>query len=302
MPATVPPQFASPTSYDRTVFASEFAEQFSHSHRYNAGALHDTFALLRMIEQDRDITDLRWAAYMFATTMWETTSPHRIMRPAHNRKGKILKDKHGKIVMVKTIRWLFTMAPVDEVGHGKGRRYHEPVKVSMLSDGSARITEHDGDQFLVHSNGAIDPVTSGAKIGAKDGAHAAKRYDEDTGVEQVYYGRGYVQLTWWSNYATTGVALGRGLDLLKDPELVKKPEIAFEIMAHGMLTGEGFANGNKLADFIAGDDCDYEGARGMVNGSDHAEAIAELAKKMQAVLMKSRSDPRAKAPTRKGPP
>ncbi|WP_290662345.1 hypothetical protein [Aquabacterium sp.] len=114
----------SPVAYDRTVFANEFAKSFGNSPRYNAGSLPSTFALLRMIEKDRQITDLRWAAYMLATTMWETTSPHRILRQAKNRKGIALKDKHGKPVMVKTTHWQMTMAPVTEVGHGKGRKYH----------------------------------------------------------------------------------------------------------------------------------------------------------------------------------
>jgi hypothetical protein len=61
-----------------------------------------------------------------------------------------------------------------------------------------------------------------------------------------------------------------------------------------------FANGNKLGDFIAGKECDYEGARAMVNGSDHAENIAKIAKKMEAVLLKSKSSPQLRTPIRVG--
>lgn len=53
------------------------------------------------------------------------------------------------------------MAPVDEVGHGNGRRYHEPVKIKLLPDGTARVTEHDGDQFLVKRNGTFKPLRTG---------------------------------------------------------------------------------------------------------------------------------------------
>jgi predicted chitinase len=63
-------------------------------------------------------------------------------------------------------------------------------------------------------------------MGTKDGGAAAKTYDQDDGIEHAYYGRGYVQLTWWSNYAQAGIAIGLGLDLLLDPELVKTPAIA----------------------------------------------------------------------------
>lgn len=283
-------KWTSPMAYDRTKFANAFAQAFGSSPQYNAGSLPSTFALLGMIEKDRKITDLRWTAYMLATTMWETTSPTSVPRPAKNRKGVALKDKQGKPVMVKTVRWQMTMAPVTEVGHGKGRKYHEPAKIKLLADGSARITEHDGDQFTVKPGGKVVPMTKTAKMGAKDAAVASDVYVKDDGVEQVFYGRGYVQLTWWSNYAKAGVALGRGLDLLLDPELVKTPQIAFALMSYGMRTGQIFANGHMLDDYISGDECDYDGARAIVNGSDHAKDIAGIAKKFEAVLLKSRND------------
>ncbi|MDP1097891.1 glycoside hydrolase family 19 protein, partial [Klebsiella quasipneumoniae] len=83
-------------------------------------------------------------------------------------------------------------------------------------------------------------------MGTKDGGAAVKAYETDDGAEQAFYGRGYVQLTWWSNYAAAGVAVGRGMGLLLDPELVKTPEVAYALMSHGMRTGEGFANGRRF--------------------------------------------------------
>ncbi len=280
----------SPVAYDRIVFADEFAKAFCTSPRYNAGSLPSTFALLSMIEKDRQITDLRWAAYMLATTMWETTSPNRVFRQAKNKKGLPLKDKHGMPVLVKTTRWQMNMAPVVEVGHGKGRKYHDPVKIKVLPDGSARITEHDGDQFIIKLSGKITPVTKAAKMGSTAGLASSDVYVKDDGTEQAFYGRGYVQLTWWSNYLLAGVELRRGLEFLLNPELIKTPEVAFELMSYGMRTGKIFANGKMLDDFIDGNKCDYQGARAMVNGKDHAADIAEIAKKIEAVLVKSRSN------------
>jgi hypothetical protein len=49
------------------------------------------------------------------------------------------------------------------------------------------------------------------------GAGAVEVYEKDDGAENAYFGRGYVQLTWWSNYAKAGAALGRGLDLQPSP-------------------------------------------------------------------------------------
>jgi len=160
--------------------------------------------------------------------------------------------------------------------------------VAVLADRSVRVTEQDGDQFSVSQTGAIKPHTKGANMGTVDGGAAAKIYDNDPGDEHAYYGRGYVQLTWWSNYAKAGVALGRSLDLLLDPELVKEPKTAYALMSHGMRTGFGFANGHKFAEFFSGKKRDYKHARKMVNGMSHAEDIAKLAEAFEEILLESR--------------
>jgi hypothetical protein len=228
---------------------------------------------------------------MLATVAWETTLPATVERPAFNKKGKPLIDKTGKPVMLKHRQWLMTMAPVDEIGRGKGRRYHEPVKVKKLDDGSVRITEQDGDQFKITAGGAVCAMTRHAVMGTVDGGRAAQAYDQDDGTELAYYGRGYVQLTWWSNYAKSGVAIGRGLDLLFDPELVKTPEIAYALMVHGMESGSGFANGHRFSDYFSAQRSDYVGARKMVNGNDHAADIAALARTFEAILLEARLTP-----------
>jgi len=125
-------------------------------------------------------------------------------------------------------------------------------------------------------------------MGSTDGAAAAKTYDDDPGEENAYFGRGYVQLTGWSNYAASGVAIGRGRDLLFDRELVKQPKVAYALMAHGMRTGFGFANGHKFSQFFFGKNTDYEHARTMVNGMNHAADIAKLAEAFEEVLLDSR--------------
>lgn len=210
-------------TYDREAFKRQFTIQFGKTGRYSAAAVPDMLVLLGMIERDSGINDVRQAAYMLATVMWETTSPTTVTHVVVNKKGQPLLDKKKQPIIVKQRKWLMTMAPVSEIGQGKGRAYHEPVKVRLLQDGSVRITEQDGDQFGVAANGAITKLTKHARMGTKDGGAASKVYDEDDGAEHAYYGRGYVQLTWWSNYATAGIAIGRGLGLLLDPELVKSP-------------------------------------------------------------------------------
>jgi hypothetical protein len=56
--------------FDTEVFKSEFTKQFQKNGRYNAAAISDTLVLLGMIENDPNITDVRWTAYMLATAFW----------------------------------------------------------------------------------------------------------------------------------------------------------------------------------------------------------------------------------------
>jgi hypothetical protein len=273
--------------YSLSIFNTRFIEIFSRIPRFNPGALPSMSTLVDLINRDSEITDVRWAAYMLATVMWETTLPTVVEETVKNRRGQPV-IKNGRPVTVRHKKWLMTMAPVEEVGHGKGRRYHEPVKLATLPDGGVRVTEQDGDQFSVSPDGGIRPLTRRAVMGSTDDQPATKTYEDDAGEENAYYGRGYVQLTWWSNYAKAGVAIGRGFDLLRNPELVLDPSTAYALMSHGMRTGEGFANRHKFLDFFGGRSRDYKHARKMVNGMDHADEIAKLAEAFEVVLLDSR--------------
>jgi hypothetical protein len=97
---------------------------------------------------------------------------------------------------------------------------------------------------------------------------------------QVYYGRGYVQLTWATNYAR--MAALTGVDLVGHPELALDPKIAalimFEGMKGGLFTGVGlptYFNANIDAPVAA---------RKIINGLDHAEDVAELHSEFLAAL------------------
>ena len=99
---------------------------------------------------------------------------------------------------------------------------------------------------------------------------------------RVYYGRGYVQLTWRENYLRLGRQLGLGSTLEQHPEKVLEPEVAYRIMSFGMRTGS--FTGKKLADYINSAQCDYLDARRIINGTDRADRIAAYARTFQQIL------------------
>jgi hypothetical protein len=125
-------------------------------------------------------------------------------------------------------------------------------------------------------------------MGSPDGGASANAYLIDPGTPLTYFGRGYVQLTWWVHYASAGVAIGRGLDLLLHPELVEQPATAYALMSHGMRTGDGFANGHKFVQYFSGNTTNYKGARAMVNGVNHDAEIADYARMFERCLVASK--------------
>lgn len=281
--------YAKPAHFDRIKLREGFIQQFGKDPHFDSAAIPHLELLVGFMESDTGITDMRWMAYMLATAYWETTSLKRETVPTLDKKGRPLLDKEGQPLVHSRHRWASTMSPVEEVGHGANRRYFLPVKVKSLPGDEARVTEQDGDQFSVTAKGTQSAITKGAKLGAPATQKAVKAYADDDGAELSYFGRGYVQLTWWSNYARSSAQLGMGLQLLLDPEKVLQPEIAYKLMAHGMLTGDGFANGRKFSRYFKGATTDYVKARGMVNGTDHAVEIAAIAGHFKSILLAAKS-------------
>jgi len=94
-----------------------------------------------------------------------------------------------------------------------------------------------------------------------------------------FRGRGYVQITGRNNYAKFGRLLG--VDLLDDPDLALKPEVAWAILSLGML--KGLFTGKKLSDYIPLDDrlpADYYDARRIINPGElivRPEVVRQMA-------------------------
>jgi putative chitinase len=99
-----------------------------------------------------------------------------------------------------------------------------------------------------------------------------------------FCGRGYVQLTWKSNYAKAGEALG--VDLVADPDLAMDARHAAAIMLTGMK--EGWFTGKRLATYlpaqgVATADA-YRQARRIINGTDKADLIEDYAQVFERAL------------------
>lgn len=102
--------------------------------------------------------------------------------------------------------------------------------------------------------------------------------DAQTG--QIYYGRGFVQLTWDYNYRK--MAKVAGADLLNHPELALELPIATKILFFGMTSGS--FTGKKLADYFAPGIDDWRNARRIINGLDKAELVADYGHRYYAAV------------------
>lgn len=98
---------------------------------------------------------------------------------------------------------------------------------------------------------------------------------------KIYYGRGYVQLTWVKNYEVMGALLK--VDLVSNPELALNPGVAAQIMFEGMVRGS--FTGKKLSDFFNDAKTDWANARKIINGLDRAEMIASYARQFHGALI-----------------
>ena len=97
-----------------------------------------------------------------------------------------------------------------------------------------------------------------------------------------YYGRGFVQLTWESNYKKMSEFLG--VDLVGNPDLALEPRYAADILVYGMMNGE-FTR-RSLSRYINIVQTDYYNARRVVNGTDRASLIKDYAVLLQTEIRK----------------
>lgn len=128
------------------------------------------------------------------------------------------------------------------------------------------------------------PIEEWGKGKNKTYGASIKVVDPKTQKEKtnIYYGRGYVQLTWDYNYLSVGQKLGVGNNLYIYPEKALEPDIAYKILSIGMREGL-FANA-RLVQYLSGFNTNYVGARKIINGQDHASQIAETAAEIEQLI------------------
>jgi putative chitinase len=137
------------------------------------------------------------------------------------------------------------------------------------------IREFGGRDYYMRM---YDPGSSVPRRAALARANAAL-----PGDGAVFYGRGYVQLTWRSNYAKMGKAFG--VDLTSNAAAADRslqPELAAKIMFKGME--EGMFTGKKFASYFNPTTEDWVGARKIINGIDNKDIIAMYGKKFYACI------------------
>lgn len=128
--------------------------------------------------------------------------------------------------------------------------------------------EHESQNFtsLEEAHGRKQAARRGYEGNEQDGY----------GSGEEYFGRGYAHLTHWGNYQSLGEALGRGNELAEDPALAADPEVASRVLVIGMR--DGLFTRRGLDDYVNEDSTDYWNARRIVNGTDRAADVAELAR------------------------
>jgi hypothetical protein len=168
----------------------------------------------------------------------------------------VWEESHAK----KDDRWL---------AYALGTAFHE-TQFTMQP-----IREFGGRDYFLRMYDPTSPLPRRVAMARSMGA------EEGDGV--VFYGRGYVQLTWRANYAKMGEAFG--VDLTSSAtaaDQVLQAELAAGIMFKGME--EGSFTGKKFSDFFNASGENWKNARRIINGNDCDEMIAVYAKKFYAAI------------------
>lgn len=130
----------------------------------------------------------------------------------------------------------------------------------------------------VHESGAGAHMEEFASGRAYEGRSSLGNNQPGDGTR--FKGRGYVQITGRRNYTDWSRRLG--VDLVGNPRLAQDPRIAAQILVGGMK--EGTFTGRRLDQYINDRQTDFTGARRIVNGTDRAGSIANIAQRLLGAM------------------
>lgn len=129
-----------------------------------------------------------------------------------------------------------------------------------------------------HESNAGGAMTEFASGNAYEGRRSLGNCYSGDGVR--FKGRGYVQITGRRNYADWSRRLG--VDLVSNPERARDPQVAARILVGGMR--DGTFTGRKLGDYVGNGRADFHNARRVVNGTDRAGHIGNIAQRLLSAM------------------
>lgn len=167
--------------------------------------------------------------------------------------------------------WEAALSKSDDrwLAYALGTTYHETAFTMQP------IRERGGAAYFTKM---YDPNSSVPKRAA-----LARKMKARPGDGPIFYGRGFVQLTWRVNYAVMGQTYKTDLtSAAAAADKALQPDLAAKIMFKGMI--DGIFTGKKFADYFNSKGADWKNARRIINGLDSADAIALYAKKFYAAI------------------
>lgn len=172
----------------------------------------------------------------------------------------------------------------------KGMTQRQVAGIELILDAWEAFDPHAPREFVAYSLATAYWETARTMQPiAEYGRGRGRKYGVPAGpYNKIYYGRGYVQLTWLFNYEKADKELharkllDTKLDLVRDPDLVMVEGVAANILLLGMV--EGWFTGRKLSHYFGNGKADWIGARRIINGTDRAKEIAVIGKQFYAAL------------------
>jgi hypothetical protein len=164
--------------------------------------------------------------------------------------------------------------------------------LNAILDGFDRRYPNGDLRWLAYYLATAKWETAGTMEPVREAFWLSEQWRRDNLRYYPYYGRGYVQLTWKNNYQRQSQADRTGIDLVTNPDVALKADIAAQVLFVGMEHGD--FGGGGMAHYFSGTTEDPLHARQLVNIMDHAEQIAALYASFKTALTGAAAPP---APT-----